>query len=247
MPEDNLKVNQRRTAQRTVNLLFKEHKVNSITYWGTLTLYVEYNLPKLRRDLSEAAKRGKISPCFVKIEKMKNDRWPHLHFLWHGDPHKPSFRKVLVQLFERQGIASRSIDLQIQEIENTEKVFRYLAKTSDNFATESRKTFTVGAFYHKNVRDIERKTSKAIWDRKISHISRDPLAFDCIYFGFVDRERVRDPRWLSYWKRIERFNYESLCDNDLTTQEHRLVSHDDPYSKFCNARSVDVDETEVTQ
>ncbi|MFH5803193.1 hypothetical protein [Alienimonas sp. DA493] len=194
--------NCRRKAIRTWRLLYKENRERPIRYWGTLHISCNFDLAKLRRGLSLAHGKGEIPATFAKIEQTKRAVRPHLHLLWHDDPDKPKLRRTLVGLLEWQGVPSRRIRLSVQKIDNGEAVFRYVSKARTNCTDEKRTTFHVGKFFHKPTKEILKKTPREIWEAKIRHVMRDPVAFHCILTGAVSREEVANPRWVSYWKRV---------------------------------------------
>ena len=105
-----------RSAQRMAKILFAEHKLNPITFVGTMHVSVDFDLTKLRRDLSREASKGNIAPLFGKIERSKHGKRSHLHFLWHDNPDKKELRKRIVKLLNRQGIESKRLRLSVQKI-----------------------------------------------------------------------------------------------------------------------------------
>ncbi|MBA2114065.1 hypothetical protein HOV93_12210 [Planctomycetes bacterium FF15] len=171
---------------------------------------VDFDLAMLRRELSRGAANGLVAPLFSKVERSKRGKRSHLHFLWHDDPDKAKFRSVLVMLLNKQGVESKSLRLSISRIKSKRAVFRYFSKSFSNFATEKRKTFTVGNFYTKPAKELASRTPKQIWDSKINHIAMDPLALEAIRNGLVDRKNLADPRWLSFWKRVGRKSIEGV-------------------------------------
>lgn len=191
----------KRTATRTRKLIDCEHRIRPIEYWGTLQVLNDYDLAKLRRDMSDAHRRGKMPPTFVKIEQSKYGKRPHLHFLWHNNPDRLVLRGVFVQLLARQEITSSRLRFSAERIKSVNNVFPYFSKAASNFTTQNRTVFSVGAFFHKPTKEILRKTPAQIWNSKIEHIAHDPVAFYCVWQGIVTPEQVSNPRWLSYWNR----------------------------------------------
>lgn len=198
----------KRTAIRTRKLLDAEHRNHPITYWGTFHCLDDYDLSKLRRDMSDACRRGKMPPTFVKIEQSRHGRRPHLHFLWHNNPDRRRLRGVFAQLLARQQIASDRFRFAAERIRSVKAVFAYLSKATTNYTTQSRTTLSIGHFFHKPTTDILKKTPAQLWTSKIEYIANDPVTFFCVWQGVVTREQLANPRWLSYWRRKERLNQE---------------------------------------
>ena len=204
----------KRTALRTRKLIDCEHRINPIKCWGTLHVHQDYDLNLLRRGISDAHRRGHLPAAFVKIEKSRRGKRPHLHFLWHDVQNRKELRAVIAKLLARQGVASNRFRFSAEQIDETDKVFPYFCKATTNFASEARSVFSVGKFFHKPTKGILAKTPAQIWNSKIERIAHDPVAFYCVWQGIVTPEQVANPRWLSYWNRKGRALQEPLVPDE---------------------------------
>ncbi|WP_417848385.1 hypothetical protein [Thalassoglobus sp.] len=178
------------SATRWRRILFHQDKLTPITYWGTLHIHSDFDMQKFRDKLR------RNSPCdFVGfIELSKRGKRPHFHFLFKGDPHKPTFRRHI-----KKSLGDQKFRLQIDKIRDVSDVIYYVTKPT-RYA--GRSVFSVGKFFTEKTAELGKITPAEIRRKTMRMAALDTKFVLMVMYDIITTDQAFRPNCRNWWKRV---------------------------------------------